>query len=86
MPASIGIAHAIQASVPVRQIAGDEGAVQSSSIQRVRQAPSSRDGRYRWWSETTDPKSAAAMLPTPLIVSEPRVLYELPAASADSMF
>src|SRR5215204_2338188 len=33
-----------------------------------------------------DPKSAAATLPTPLIVNEYLVSYESPAASADSMF
>ena len=33
-----------------------------------------------------DPKSAAAMLPRPLIVSDGRVSYASPAASADSMF
>ena len=51
IPASIGIAHAIHASVPVRQMIVTN-ARSGPSSRRGRRAPSSRDGRCRSSSET----------------------------------
>src|ERR1043166_2258023 len=85
MPASIGTAHAIQASVPDRQMMVMNAPL---STEYPTRAPSAF--QPGWPMEIVvgngDPKSAAKMLPMPLIIKDGRVSYGSPAASADSMF